>query len=88
MTEERALHIIKRRERNSMNRQTILLISDMRQVYLAEDYDQKRTQRTLPGYQKQRDGKRTAREVEKFSGGGGYADPSDSGDKDTGTRKC
>ena len=36
MAEERAFHIIKRRERNSMNRQTILLISDMRQVYLAE----------------------------------------------------
>ena len=36
MAEERAFHIIKRRERNSMNRQTILFISDMRQVYLAE----------------------------------------------------
>ena len=59
-----------------MNRQTILLISE------------KRTQRTLPGYQKQRDGKRTAREVEKFSGGGGYADPPDSGDKDTGTENA
>ena len=36
MAEESArFHIIKRRERNSVNRQTILLISDMRQVYLA-----------------------------------------------------
>lgn len=70
-----------------MNRQTILLISDMRQVYLAEIMT-KEDSTYAAWISKQWDGKRTAREVEKFSGGGGYADPPDSGDKDTGTENA
>ncbi len=48
-----------------MNGQTILLISDMRQVYLAEILT-KRDECALPGHQKQSDSRRTAFKIKNF----------------------
>ena len=64
-----------------MNGQTILLISDMRQVYLAEILTKKGDECTLPGHQKQSDSRRTAFKIKKISCRGGNAGASDPGNQ-------